>query len=59
MAMATTKQAESALYDRDFYSWAREQARALLEHRIEELDWENLAEEVADLARGERYAFRS
>jgi Domain of unknown function DUF29 len=57
--MATTKQVESALYDRDFYSWAREQAHALIEHRIEELDWENLAEEVADLARSERRAFRS
>ena len=57
--MATTKQAESALYDSDFYSWANDQARALLDHRIEELDWENLAEEVADLARRERHAFRS
>ncbi len=58
--MATTKQAaEAALYDRDFYSWALEQARALAEHRIEDLDWENLAEEVGDLARSERRAFRS
>ncbi len=58
--MATTKQAEeAALYERDFYSWALEQARALAEHRIEDLDWENLAEEVGDLARSERRAFRS
>lgn len=57
--MGTAKQAESPLYDSDFYSWALEQARALQEHRIEDLDWENLAEEVADLARSERRTFRS
>jgi hypothetical protein len=59
--MATTKQRQTdiTLYDRDYYSWALEQARALREHRIEELDWENLAEEVGDLARSERRAFRS
>ena len=59
--MATTKQQppEPALYDRDFYSWALEQARALRDHRMEDLDWENLADEVGDLARSERRAFRS
>jgi hypothetical protein len=59
--MATIKhqQPEAALYEQDFYSWALEQARALREHRIEELDWDNLAEEVGDLARSEQRAFRS
>jgi hypothetical protein len=58
--MATTRQQDHpALYDRDFYSWALDQARALQEHRIEDLDWENLAEEVGDLARSERRAFGS
>jgi Domain of unknown function DUF29 len=38
------------LYERDYYSWAREQARALRQRRIEQIDWENLAEEVDDLA---------
>lgn len=58
--MATTRHhTEPTLYDRDFYSWALDQARALQEHRIEDLDWENLAEEVGDLARSERRAFRS
>ncbi len=57
--MATTRQAQPTLYDRDSYSWALEQARALAERRIEDLDWENLAEEVGDLARSERRAFRS
>jgi hypothetical protein len=49
----------ASLYERDFYSWALEQQRALLEHRIEDLDWDNLADEVGDLARSERRAFRS
>jgi Domain of unknown function DUF29 len=57
---ATTQKAMSAinpkaaaltpLYERDYYSWAREQARALREHRLDDVDWENLAEEVDDLA---------
>lgn len=38
------------LYERDYYSWAEAQARALRGHRANELDWENLAEEVDDLA---------
>jgi hypothetical protein len=37
-------------YESDPYSWAREQARALREKRAEQLDWDNLAEEVEDLA---------
>jgi hypothetical protein len=39
------------LYERDNYSWALKQARGLRERRSEWLDWDNLAEEVEDLAR--------
>jgi hypothetical protein len=39
------------LYERDYYLWAQGQARALREHRLDQIDWENLAEEVDDLAR--------
>jgi Domain of unknown function DUF29 len=42
-----------SLYERNYYTWALKQARALKEHRAEMLDWENLAEEVGDLARSE------
>jgi hypothetical protein len=35
-----------SLYERDFYTWAVRQARALKEHRLEDLDWENLSDEV-------------
>lgn len=33
---------EQTLYERDYYTWALQQARALKEHRLEELDWGNL-----------------
>jgi uncharacterized protein DUF29 len=39
------------LYDRDYYTWTQEQARALREHRMEEVDWPNVAEEIEDWAR--------
>jgi Domain of unknown function DUF29 len=47
------------LYERDYYTWTQEQARALREHRIEELDWVNVAEEIEDLGKSERQALQS
>jgi len=49
----------SELYERDYYTWAQEQARALRERRIEEIDWINLAEEIEGLARSEKHALQS
>ncbi len=46
-------EAREDLYERDYYSWALEQAQALRARRTEALDWENLAEEVEGLGRGE------
>jgi hypothetical protein len=37
------------LYERDFYSWTIEQARALADRNIGQLDWQHLAEELEDL----------
>jgi hypothetical protein len=48
-----------SLYERDHYTWAVSQARALQARRVEELDWENLAEEVGDLARRDADSLRS
>jgi len=59
LKMGSAKADKAGLYERDYYSWALEQQRALLDHRTEELDWENLADEVGDLARSERRALRS
>jgi hypothetical protein len=47
------------LYERDYYTWTQEQARALREHRTEELDWTNVAEEIEDLGKREKRALRS
>jgi len=47
------------LYERDYYTWTQEQARALREHRLEELDWTNVAEEIEDLGKREKRALRS
>jgi hypothetical protein len=42
-----------SLYEQDYYTWALQQARALKEHRLEDLDWENLSDEVEGLANSE------
>jgi len=47
------------LYERDYYTWTQEQARALRERRLEELDWTNVAEEIEDLGKREKHALRS
>ncbi|MEZ5452717.1 MAG: DUF29 domain-containing protein [Thiothrix sp.] len=44
----------AALYETDFYGWANEQARLLREHRLEELDLNNLLAEVETMAGRER-----
>jgi len=48
-----------SLYERDYYSWALQQARALQARQVEELDWGNLAEEVGELGRSEARGLRS
>jgi hypothetical protein len=47
MAHQATPVHKQSLYERDYYTWALEQARALREHRLEDLDWDNVADEVA------------
>ena len=51
------------LYERDFYAWTRNQARALRRLAAtrpnEEVDWRRLIEEVADLGKTERDTVRS
>jgi hypothetical protein len=49
----------NSVYERDFYTWALEQARALQERRVDALDWENLSDEVGGLARSEARTLRS
>ncbi len=47
------------LYEHDPYTWALEQACALRERRQAMLDWDNLAEEIEDLAGRHRDALKS
>jgi hypothetical protein len=47
------------LYERDYYTWALGQAKALRAHSGKALDWENLAEEVEGLARSEARELKS
>ena len=57
--MASAALPPSDLYERDYYTWIQEQVRALREHRVEDLDWPNLAEEIEDLGKSEKRALKS
>jgi hypothetical protein len=45
--------------DKDFHAWLLEQGQAVREHRLEALDWENIAEELEGMARKEKHALTS
>ena len=47
------------LYDRDYYTWARQQVDALKRHDFDAVDWENITEEIEALVRGEESSLRS
>ena len=47
------------LYDTDFVEWTAHVAGMLLQGRIDEVDLEHIAEEIADLGKSERSAVRS
>jgi hypothetical protein len=57
--MASLKPTPSQLYEDDYYAWVQDQARALREHRTEEVDWENVAEEIDDLGKSVRWSIES
>jgi hypothetical protein len=52
--MASMRNPSSDLYERDYYAWLQDQVRALRERRIEQVDWDNVAEEIEDLGKSER-----
>ena len=47
------------LYEEDFAAWADDQARRLLAHRVDQLDWNNLAEEIDSLSSRDRREIRN
>src|SRR5690348_2705608 len=52
--MASIRNPSSDLYERDYCAWIQDQVRALCERRIEDVDWDNVAEEIEDLGKSER-----
>ena len=48
-----------SLYERDFYTWTKNQAHALAQHRAELLDWENLAQELGFMGTREKNEIKS
>jgi hypothetical protein len=57
--MTSMRNPSSDLYERDYYAWLQDQVQALREHRIEDLDWENVAEEIEGLSKSERRGISS
>ena len=57
--MASIKPSAPQLYEDDYYAWVQDQVRALRERRIEEIDWENVAEEVDDLGKSVRWSIQN
>jgi len=57
--MTSMRNPQSNLYERDYYAWLQEQVRALRDRRIEEVDWDNLAEEIESLGNSEQRAIES
>jgi Domain of unknown function DUF29 len=57
--MAAMRNPSSDLYERDYYAWLQDQVRALRERRVEDVDWENVAEEIESLGKSERRGIRS
>ena len=46
-------------YDKDFYGWTQDQARALKTRRLADLDIDNLIEEIEAMGRSEKRALES
>ena len=57
--MASIKNPSSDLYERDYYAWLQDQVQALRERRVEDVDWENVAEEIEDLGESQRQSVES
>jgi hypothetical protein len=57
--MAAMRNPSSDLYERDYYAWLQDQVRALRERHVEDVDWENVAEEIERLGKSERRGIRS
>lgn len=43
-----------ASYDNDFYAWKQQQAHLLRTQQINQVDWQNIAQEIEDIGRSEK-----
>jgi hypothetical protein len=57
-AMATMIQARIR-YEDDLLAWTQEQAALLRAHAVDDIDWENLAEEIESMGRRDRRELKS
>ena len=46
-------------YENDFYAWTQEQANLLRTGRLNQIDWQNIAEEIEDRGRAEKRQLES
>jgi len=56
--MATMTQARVG-YEDDLFAWTQEQAELLRARAVEDIDWENLAEEIESMGRRDRRELKS
>lgn len=42
-------------YETDFYAWAMHTAKLIREHKLSEIDFENVAEEIESMGRSEKH----
>lgn len=48
-----------ATHENDFYAWTQEQAYLLKTRQLNQIDWQNIAEEIEDMERSEKRELES
>lgn len=48
-----------ATHENDFYTWTQEQAHLLKTGQLNQIDWQNIAEEIEDMERSEKRELES
>jgi hypothetical protein len=56
LQMSSVQEPKNTVYDQDFYEWSLSMAQLLRQHRWDELDIENIAEEIESLGRSDKHA---
>ena len=60
MSKTTSAELEPTdFYDWDYYAWIHKQRRAFQDHRLEEIDWVKVAEEIEDLGKSQKHSVES